>query len=738
VNITASRRSAFKELAIYGGVAALSLVVAVWVLRLREADPHVPFSYGGDALFYDMEVETVAQGHSIFKLPRLGAPGILRTYDFPLQFECLHLLILKAMSAFSGDWALLINAYFILGFPMIALSALAVMRRFSVSPAAAATASVLYCFLPSRLLKGQGHLFLDTFFQVPLAVLIALWASGDAPPLVRKEKKRWCWFELGRPRSVAALVICAVVATSGVYYAFFSTWLILVAGIHGSRKQRSSRNIVAALAMIGVIWAVVAVEAAPTLAYQIRHGANPAVVQRAPGEAEFHGLRIAQLLLPIEGHRLGILRRLKERYNRTAPLPGESSLTSLGIVGAVAFVALLGAQLVPRRTVPANEPGSALATLNLAAVLLGTIGGFGSLFALLVSPAVRTYCRINVFIAFISLFAFALASDRVLPLLRSRFRLLVLPVVLAVGLTDQASLLAVPSYQQARSEYASDGAFVRRVEGAVPPQAMIFQLPYQPFPEATPVGRMGSYDPLRPYLHSRTLRWSFGTIRGREGDDWISAISQEPPAALVETVSAAGFAGILVDRYGYSDGGAEIEAGLRARLGAEPISDSGIGPSPPHLTFWSLAGYEAAATARLSPADRERRQRAALDRVILRWVDGFYGPERGPGGPFRWCSGVGVVEIENPAPVAQQATFAMTLFAGRPPATLYIDGDLLRREIALPRSGAPLALELRVPPGRHILYLWSEAQPASAPLDPRRLVWRIENARLETAAAAQP
>jgi hypothetical protein len=233
-----------------------------------------------------------------------------------------------------------------------------------------------------------------------------------------------------------------------------------------------------------------------------------------------------------------------------------------------------------------------------------------------------------------------------------------------------------------------------------------------------------------------------GHPRAREGDDWTSAVSQEPPATLVETVSAAGFAGILVDRYGYSDGGAEIEATLRARLGAEPISDSGIGPSPPHLTFWSLAGYEAAATARLSAADRERRKRAALDRVILRWIDGFYGPERGPDGPFRWCSGVGVVEIENPAPIAQEATFTMTLFAGRPPDTLYIEGDLLRREIALSRSGAPLALELRVPPGRHVLYLWSEAQPASAPPDPRRLVWRIENARLETgaaaAAAAQP
>ena len=103
---------------------------------------------------------------------------------------------------------------------------------------------------------------------------------------------------------------------------------------------------------------------------------------------------------------------------------------------------------------------------------------------------------------------------------------------------------------------------------------MIFQLPYMSFPEHGPLDRMTDYDQLMPYLHSSSLRWSYGAMRERDPARWIEAVSAEPTDKLAASVAKAGFAGIYVDRFGYADNGVSIEGQLRAALNTAPISDA--------------------------------------------------------------------------------------------------------------------------------------------------------------------
>src|SRR5262249_58037941 len=115
---------------------------------------------------------------------------------------------------------------------------------------------------------------------------------------------------------------------------------------------------------------------------------------------------------------------------------------------------------------------------------------------------------------FFALFAVVLGLDAVRrrcarrPAARAAF-LGVLGLVLAAGLMDQTPRASITPTERVRPAFAHDAAFVRRVEAAVAPQSMIFQLPYALFPEQGALGDMGDYDLLRPYLHSRTLRWSY-------------------------------------------------------------------------------------------------------------------------------------------------------------------------------------------------------------------------------------
>jgi phosphoglycerol transferase len=698
--------------------AAASLLAAFVLLRLWRADARVPFDYHDDALYFQMMVKAVVDNGWFLTNPLLGAPGVLAMQDFP-SADWLHLLAIRVLSWGSSDWALLFNLYFVLGFPLIAMSALAVFRRFGLAYPPALVGSLLYAFLPSRLLMGEVHYFLCIFYQVPLAILVALWVAGDDPPL---------GWRRGRGRTLAAVAICGLLSGTGIYYAFFAGTLIALGGLWATLRRRTPRNALAALMLTGVIVTGLGIQEAPTYLYHRRHGSNHEVANRQPAEAEVFGMRIAQLLLPVRDHRLPALRQLKRRYDVGAPFPGESSTTSLGLVGSVGFLVLLGAVLWPfGEEGPRRRLWRALGALNLLALLVATTGGFGSLFALVVTPSIRNYARMHVFIGFLGLFAVVLLLER-LARRSARLGLAACGLVLAVGLYDQVTPPAEQPYAQVKTSYDGDAALVRAIEAAVPAGAMIFQLPYQPFPEgeAPPGGLSLSYLTLRPYLHSRSLRWSSPAMRGRSVDAWAARVSALPAAELVRAVSDAGFDGILIHRWGYLDAGAKVEGALAEVLGSGAARATGEG-----LAFFSLVEHNRQALATVPPEERARSRELAAHALYMRWVNGFYPSEVGPGATFRWSPGPGDIEIDNDTRLDRRATITMRVLAAHPPVTLALGGDLLAETVTVGPTGLTMARPLHLAPGRHVIHLRADGQPVDAPRDPRRLVWRVENARLE-------
>ena len=690
-------------------------------MNLWKADLRVPFAYGGDALVHALVVKSALDHGWWWTNASLGAPGVLELHDFPFAaHDTVHFLLIKAMSLFSRDWALLFNLYFLLGFPLITLSAMAVLRHFRVGYGPAVAASVLYSFLPSRLLKGEGHLFLDVFFQVPLAILMLLWVCGDKPPLFGDGTgSRRPRLDLRPARSWGSLLICALLATTSFYYAAFAGFLLVAGGIWGSAVRRSVCNALSGAALAGAIVIGLAAGVLPSIAYQAHHGPN-AIAGRVASEAEIYGLRIAQLLLPAEGHRLQAFLDLKRRYDR-APVAPEGRSTSLGLVGSAGFLLLLGVALSGRHS--ARRPDDLwrpLAVLNLMAVLLGTIGGFGSLFALLVHPQVRGYSRISVFIGFLALFAFALVLDR-LERRRPVLGRCVLLVVLVLGLLDQSTWRAVPAYAATKKEYASDAGLVRRMEAELPAGTMIFELPYIRFPEMPGIHDMDAYDPIRPYLHSHTLRWSFPTVRNRAGDKWAQDLTNAGPSGMLATLADIGFGGILVDRDGYADHGAGIETTLRADIGGAPlVSESG------RLAFFDVTDYARRRHARMSAEELARDREIAAHPLSVVWDGGCFGIEyNGATRPFRWCKARGELRIGNGAPFPRKASIRTNLSAAHASARLTLDG-LLSDQLDLVGS-VPFAREIDVPPGEHVVRFECDGKPADAPADPRTLVWRVSD-----------
>ena len=150
---------------------------------------------------------------------------------------------------------------------------------------------------------GEG---LRDDFRAPLATSrdARFRVASENPPLLKPRSIRFDWRQDG---SIATLVICVITGSSGVYYAFFACFLILVAGLATTAAQRRWAPLLSALIMLSVTAAVVLVCLSPHLFL-----GHHEISGRVSGDAETYALKISQLLLPVSGHRLPALAALKK------------------------------------------------------------------------------------------------------------------------------------------------------------------------------------------------------------------------------------------------------------------------------------------------------------------------------------------------------------------------------------------------------------------------------------------
>lgn len=548
--------------------AAAAMVTALGcafvVLELWDADLRIPFTYTGDATLNLFFVRNVLENAWYFENPRVGAPGGLELYDYPvINGETLNLLLFRLLGLGTADPALTLNLFFLLTFPLVALTSFIALRRLAVSRLIAFVVSVLFALLPYHFMRGEAHVFLAAYYAVPLGAYLAI-------AVFRGDRLFGAW----RPTLVTA-AMCAVVATASGsgYYAVFTVVLVIVAALLRFVAGREREALVAGGAIVAAITAVSLLQLAPTLVYRAVNGSNDEVSQRYWFETENYSLRITNLVLPVDGHRIGALARRKAEYVEQVP-QNEGRAATLGIVASIGFVWLVGVGLAAaagagRRFDLGLHAG--LGTLTVAAVLLATTGGFSTLIAV-VWPQIRAWNRMSVFIAFFAFLAVALLLARLEQRLRPVAFGVVLAAVLAVGLFDQTSKAFVPSYEQTKGAWQENDAFFPALEDSLPDEAMVVNLPYEPFPEPEP-GRLGLYEPTKAYLHTNDLRWSWGAMRGRPAD-WLGALTGRPAGEVVEAARERGFTGVLVDRLAYADEGAEVTAQLQG-LGEPTRSPTG-------------------------------------------------------------------------------------------------------------------------------------------------------------------
>jgi Ca2+/Na+ antiporter len=617
-------------------VAAATLGLLVVTLRLWQANLRVPFvynatdqaplAYAPDAPYYLMLTKGLVDHGSYLRIPNLGWPFSLQLYDNPESGDNLQLAVLRGLGFLLRDAVLTVNVYYLLTFVAVSLAAWFVLRRLGVSRLVAAVVAILYSFLPYHFARGEAHLLLSGYFMVPITTLLILQVLSDDPPFTaRRESTEPRWrVVLWSRRALPWLVACTALGSTGPYYAFFAVLLLAAAVAADLVARRSWRRAASGGIAAGIVLVVLLLNLSPSFLYWASHGQNDDAIPRGISETEVNGLRIAELVLPRIDHRIDAFADAQRKSDRFSPVATSERGQQLGLVGALGFVGLVVftlSRLMRRRgdddtRAPPplgtrTEIGTRLGLLTLVAVIVAAVSGISLLISALGVRYIRSYNRISVFIAFFALVAVAFALDWIVVRLprwhgRAVMAGVVCVAVLALGVVDQTSSADVPDYDALERAWDSDEAFMRGIERELGTGAAVFQMPYVFFPEAGMIVGTGPYDQVRGWLHADSLRWSWGSVRGRDGD-WQGALVRLPAPQALDALTAVGFSGLMIDRAGYQDHAAGIEAEYTATLGQEPQLSS-----DDRLLFYDLRPWARDLRARLTKAEIDALRRATL------------------------------------------------------------------------------------------------------------------------------
>ncbi|KQR85479.1 hypothetical protein ASG35_27230 [Burkholderia sp. Leaf177] len=525
-----------------------------------------PYVYQHDGLSHSWLIERVIEGW-IFDNDRSGFPFGSSFLDYPGSDSGSD-VVLKILGSLTGHYYSALNLYFLFGFPLTFFCAYFALRAFGLTAGPAASAALLFDFLPFHFLRIE-HLYYTWYFVVPLYFYIALRIFN-----VRRVAR------LGRQtagRLFLAFVAMMAIGSFGIYYAAFGILLIAVSALAATLKtNRFSHWWASTFVIAGVVFGVL-LNVLPNVAYTKANGINEEVAIRNSGDSELYGLKLMQLILPRQDHRIPQFAKIRDRYDQSSPLTNENSWATLGVVGSIGLVISAVALLASLSGRRVNRHLALLTVFISILFLLGTIGGLGALFSFVVSSSIRAWNRISVFIGFAALAVFFLSIQlgfsRARPALqRPAPKNAVLTILVLAGLFDQTIAPAREAIERTQNAFNMDRDFVQRMEAMLPPRSAIYQLPYMPFPESPTLVRLESYDLTTGFLQSRALRWSYGGMRGRPGDLFYRALSKESLKTQINVARRLGFAGVTVDRRGFADNGIEAIEGLTALCGAPAIT----------------------------------------------------------------------------------------------------------------------------------------------------------------------
>ncbi len=556
----------------YIGLNLSMLLVLIIVLDLNTSLLEYPILYHGDALYTLMNTKMLMNGdlpfYSYAVSNYIGTPYPFISADFPAP-RASNMLLMKSLSIFSTNAFVVTNIYMVLSYFMILNTMYFILRRLKVNIYIAFAIALLYTLVPFHYLRS-GHLYYMNYFLLPIAIyyLLLLWRKKPLFFILNTSKKKYK-LDLSI-RNFIIILFLIIFSIWNFYYTFFFVILLVAVTISTFYYRRNKYHLFSSFIMLFFLITPFIINLVPYKMYQYNNEKNLEVANRNFGQSELYGLRITQMLLPTTKHNNTLLAELKDTYNEDPLIRNnENESSTLGIIGSIGFLIMTLFILFNEKVMSTVKK---LSIISYVGVMVATIGGYSSLFALLITPSIRGYNRISIFIATIALIVFAICISQLMKKysINKIAQSLIALFILLIGIYDQvpSSISLIPI----TDTFISDREFIQNIEKQVTLEEnkKILQLPYMSYPEHNPINNMYSYDQSIGFLHSKDIQWSYGAMKGRESDAWLKTITDMPIQEQINILKSSGFCGIYIDRRGYKDNGLELETKISKLLNTTP------------------------------------------------------------------------------------------------------------------------------------------------------------------------
>jgi phosphoglycerol transferase len=522
---------------------------------------------------------------------RLGAPYTANWNDYAFYEE----IIIFGLGMFARTFGLMeaSNLAILISYLSAALAFYACCRVLGYKRIWSFVTAILFGFTFYQSFRQLAHLFLSFSYVVPLAI-VACWLILASKRL--RMGGRWFWFCIGTS---------VLLGLSNPYSLnMFLQLLCFSVALNYWHERDLTRVKIGGLCLLAAVVAFLSVNM-DTLGYAWVHGSNPAATPRNYAQTEIAGYKPMEMVVPSTKHNSELLASIGEKYATVAPIKGEVFSPYLGaiqLVGLIWMVAEFLWMLLGRG--PRRKRVPAYVMQGIWILAYSVIGGLNNLFALAGLYLFRSANRYSIFISALCLFFLASRLSVLARNWKPASCWALAAGLLAWGLFDQ---LPRPETRQETLKVAqavqNDIEFCGAMEKALPPKGMVFQLPVMRFPEGGHIHEAQDYSMLRPYFHTKTLRFSYGSNQGRPREDWQFIVEQMPAPEMVATLEKYGFSAIYLSRKGYPDAGESLLKSLASLGKTNVIEDAqheqvciALNPSPnpelPHTDDHALINYK--------------------------------------------------------------------------------------------------------------------------------------------------
>ena len=682
-------------------LALLILVTLLWCTAYnrwaREAWI-TPVSYTGDSWGEMAAAKALATDHAFPILPKypssLGAPFTASWNDYPITEEGIfawYALLVRFFGVFAGSNLVVLSAHLLAAGGFFFVS-----RRLRYETTISFALAVLFSMSCFAFARSLWHLVLTFYWHVPLGLLVVWWCL-ESDAYADKRKRLFC---------------IAVAILHGIQYIYYTgmflQFLVLAALVCFFRRKKRAQ-VVFPLILAGVVMATFVAMNLDTFYYRLVNGPNASALVRIYSGLELYALRPVELLLPAI-HRFSALQEWTHRayYSQTMFQGGENNsaylgLVAIGTLGALAFTSVRNlARGTPER-IPSHAWAIAwVLSYSIIGGLNGVLGAFGLVLF-------RGTNRYSIVILVLALLFLAREVTRLSRRSRSLAVAASVPLLL-FGLWDQIPRSPdAAEIHQVHQQVVTDGAITSSLESKLPRRAMIFQLPVADYPEVGPIGAMLDYEHFRPYLQSHSLRFSYGSQKGRTRERWQAEAMMFGVTYTVSQLEKYGFSAVLINKKGYPDRAASLRAEFNLAGRSEILCES-----------------DDFVAVRLNPNEQPLLP-PEFDR-------NWSGIEGTVSDNWRWSMGNAKVILHHTGPGLRQVQISFAASTLQPRQLEVSAGDekvfTASLDPAKPADAVSLRLSLR--PGRNEIKFQTD-KPGAPPGngDPRPLAFTVRNFAIE-------